>query len=127
MDWIAVIDLVLTRVLYPLLALLMSTLAGFIVTKIRDARLQRVFLQVNDIVGMAVATVAQTFVDDLKKAGQWNAVTANEAADKALELTKSLLSEQAMKLLGTITNEIDEYLRSAIEEAVRMDKEVSEG
>lgn len=32
-----------------------------------------------------------------------------------------------MKLLGTITNEIDEYLRSAIEEAVRMDKEVSEG
>lgn len=127
MDWIAVIDLVLTRVLYPLLALLMSTLVGFIVTKIRDARLQRVFLQVNDIVGMAVATVAQTFVDDLKKAGQWNAVTANEAADKALELTKSLLSEQAMKLLGTITNEIDEYLRSAIEEAVRMDKEVSEG
>lgn len=127
MDWIAVIDLVLTRVLYPLLALLMSTLAGFIVTKIRDARLQRVSLQVNDIVGMAVATVAQTFVDDLKKAGQWNAVTANEAADKALELTKSLLSEQAMKLLGTITNEIDEYLRSAIEEAVRMDKEVSEG
>lgn len=127
MDWIAVIDLVLTRVLYPLLALLMSTLAGFIVTKIRDARLQRVFLQVNNIVGMAVATVAQTFVDDLKKAGQWNAVTANEAADKALELTKSLLSEQAMKLLGTITNEIDEYLRSAIEEAVRSDKEVSAG
>ncbi len=127
MDWITVIDLVLTRVLYPLLALLMSTLAGLIVTKIRDVRLQRVFLQVNDIVGMAVATIAQTFVDDLKKAGTWNAVTANEAADKALALTKSLLSEQAMKLLGTITNEIDEYLRSAIEEAVRMDKEVSEG
>ena len=111
MDWITVIDLVLTRVLYPLLALLMSTLAGLIVTKIRDVRLQRVFLQVNDIVGMAVATIAQTFVDDLKKAGTWNAVTANEAADKALALTKSLLSEQAMKLLGTITNEIDEYLR----------------
>lgn len=121
MDWIAIIDLVLTRVLYPLLALLMSTLAGFIYTKIKDARLQRVFLQVNDIVGMAVATVAQTFVDDLKKSGEWNADTAKQAADKALELTKSLLSEQAMRLLGTITNEIDEYLRSAIEEAVRID------
>lgn len=122
MDWVEIIDLVLTRVLYPLLALLITMLANYIRTKIKDVRIERVALQVIEAAGMAVATVAQTFVDDLKKSGEWNADTAKQAADMALEIAKGILGEQSMKLLSTITSEVDDYLKAAIEEAVRIDK-----
>lgn len=122
MNWVEIIDIVLQRILIPLGVYLVILLGNYIKSKGLDGRIERLLLQVADASERAVSVVMQTFVDDLKKSGEWNADTAKQALDMALGIAKEILGDEAMKLIGSITDEVDDYLKTAIENAVRIDK-----
>ena len=118
MDWIEIIDMILQRILVPLVGALLS---NYIIKRTKNERIERITLQVTEAAKRAVAVVGQTFVDDLKKSGEWSPENAKKAANMALEITKKILGEEAFKLIDAITDEVDDYLRNAIEQAVRLD------
>lgn len=121
MDWIEIIDMILQRILVPLITLVGALLSNYIIKRTKNERIERITLQVTEAAKRAVAVVGQTFVDDLKKSGEWSPENAKKAANMALEITKEILGEEAFKLIDAITDEVDDYLRNAIEQAVRLD------
>lgn len=116
------LTVIIQGLLVPLIVLAGTELTRYLNEKIKSARVQRVLERATDAAQAAVAYVAQSYVDDLKKAGAWNDETGKEAARRALELTKDLLGDYTYNLLKDIAGEAEDYLRSKIEQAVREDK-----
>ena len=75
-----------------------------------------------DAVSTAVTYTSQTFVDALKKEGNFNKDKQQEALKKSLDKAISLLSESAKNALTDIYGDLEAYLTSKIEAEVRSQK-----
>ena len=73
-------------------------------------------------VSTAVTYTSQTFVDALKKEGNFNKDKQQEALKKSLDKAISLLSESAKNALTDIYGDLEAYLTSKIEAEVRSQK-----
>ena len=73
-------------------------------------------------VSTAVTYTSQTFVDALKKEGNFNKDKQQEALKKSLDKAISLLSESAKNALTDIYGNLEAYLTSKIEAEVRSQK-----
>lgn len=75
-----------------------------------------------EVIAQAVAYVAQTYADELKKAGTFN----KEAQEKAFEMARAravqILGPAAMKALGEIYGDVDVWISTKIEQACREQK-----
>ena len=71
------------------------------------------------VITMAVQSVSQTYVDSLKKNGQWNEATANIAKDKAITLAKSLITTDSENAIETIFWDFEKYIDTKVEEIVK--------
>lgn len=71
------------------------------------------------VITMAVQSVSQTYVDSLKKNGQWNEATANIAKDKAITLAKSLITTDSENAIETIFGDFEKYIDTKVEEIVK--------
>ena len=78
--------------------------------------------EATDAVSTAVTYTSQTFVDALKKEGNFNKDKQQEALKKSLDKAISLLSESAKNALTDIYGDLEEYLTSKIEAEVRSQK-----
>lgn len=74
---------------------------------------------VQSVIIMAVQSVSQTYVDSLKKNGQWNETTANIAKDKAITLAKSLITTDSENAIETIFGDFEKYIDTKVEEIVK--------
>lgn len=70
----------------------------------------------------AVMTVTQTFVDNIKGTDKWNDETKNEAKQKAIDIAKELISEDAKIAINEIFGDFQTYLATTIEQAVKNTK-----
>ena len=78
--------------------------------------------EATDAVSTAVTYTSQTFVDALKKEGNFNKDKQQEALKKSLDKAISLLSEPAKNALTDIYGNLEAYLTSKIEAEVRSQK-----
>lgn len=116
-----ILTAIVQGILIPVIAVLGAAAVRFISEKLKSTRAKRILEQAADAAQAAVAQVAQSFVDDLKKAGAWDAEAGKEAARRALDLAKTLLGDFAYATLQDIVGEAEEYLKAKIEQAVRFD------
>lgn len=63
----------------------------------------------------AVNSVAQTYVDALKKEGKFDETAQNEAKTKAIEIAKTLISAESIEAIKTVYSDFDVYLANFIE------------
>lgn len=66
--------------------------------------------------------MAQTYVDDLKKIGTFTEENQRIAMQKALEVAKKQLTQEALEFITTAYGDITEYLTSRLEAEVRNQK-----
>lgn len=120
----------LNSVIFPALATIVTGLAGWGVsalvswlsTKIKNEKVRVALENTRDIIMAAVSETSQTFVDDLKKTGNFTDALKNEAYDKTLARVKAQLTDEATKLIKTTTNDLDAWLEAEIEKAVKNSK-----
>lgn len=80
------------------------------------------FEQIGDAVKTAVSCTSQTYVDSLKKGGEFNKEEQKEALAKSLEAARSSLSPAIQSFILSVYGDLDEYLRRRIEAEVRTQK-----
>lgn len=117
------------ELLTPIIAAVGTALAGFITygiarftkwitTKTKNEKLEEAINRIETIIYGAVKTTNQQFVDDLKKAGKFDAKAQKEAFEKTLANVKKLLTKELEEILGEAFGDIELYLEIMIERYV---------
>ena len=93
-----------------------------IIAQTDNMTIKAFLVEATDAVSTAVTYTSQTFVDTLKKEGNFNKDKQQEALKKSLDKAISLLSESAKNALTDIYGDLEAYLTSKIEAEVRSQK-----
>ena len=120
----------LNIVIFPALATIVTGLAAWGVsvlvawlnTKIKNEKVRAALENARDIITAAVAETSQTFVDELKKTGEFSDALKAEAHKRTFEHVKARLTEEATKLIQGTTNDLDAWIDAEIEKAVKNEK-----
>lgn len=122
MDINEIILMILQGVLVPLIIYGITLLRSYLAAKTESLQVQRAIDQASDAAIKAVSETAQAYVDEMKGTGQWDKDAADEAFKLSLATAKQILGAEGMKLLQTVTGDVEAYLTAAIEDAVRAGK-----
>lgn len=122
---------ILNKVLIPALAIIATGLASWAVsalvawlnTKIKNEKIRAALKNARDIINAAVLETSQTFVDDLKKSGNFTDALKSEAFAKTLENVKSQLTAEGVSLIQETTTDVEAWIRAEIEKAVKNNKQ----
>lgn len=87
--------------------------------KIENEKISQTLDSVVKMVLDAVEATNQTFVDELKKKGEFTEESALEAFSITKETVLDMLSEDAADIITTVYGDIDVYLDTLIEATVR--------
>jgi len=123
MDWISLINtampVVITAVIIPLLVAAGKALSRYIKTE----QAKKYYDMACDAVIAAVAETMMVFVDELKKAGKWNAETAKTAFNIARAKALKIMGAAVLQAMPEIVNDFESWLNAQIEAATRSIKE----
>lgn len=97
-------------------------LAKYLGVKMENATLAKYGQEIAQAVATAVTYVSQTYVDELKKSGTFTQENQKIAIEKALEVAKQQLTQQALDFISTAYGDITQYLTSLLEAEVRNQK-----
>lgn len=118
----------LTPVLADVLGALLSALCGYLIIFIHKKKDN---ISRNEYLDMLASTVEkcvratnQTYVDALKKDNIFTKEAQEEAFNRTIENVKSILNEDCIKYLNKITDDLDKYLKNAIESSVAWNKDL---
>ena len=121
-----------TIVLIPLLGILTKYLVAWIQMKTEKVKAQtsnelarKYEDMISNTITQCVIATNQTYVEDLKRQGKFDAAAQKEALNKTLEAVKLMLSTEAQKYILQISGDINSYLMQLIESAVYTQKENS--
>ena len=96
--------------------------------KIDNENLNKYITIATDAISMAVLTVSQTYVDELKRQGKFDKQAQEVAKQMAIDKAKSLITEEAKNAVTLLYGDFEAYLNSQIEALVRENKiEVNKG
>jgi gas vesicle protein len=91
---------------------------------IENTYVKETITQATDIIMNVVDTIAQTYVDDLKKDGTFTPDNQKEALNKAVEQAKELLNDDVTELVVEKYNDLDGWIRATIESYIKSTKAV---
>lgn len=97
-------------------------LAQYLGVKVENATFAKYADQIAKAVSTAVIYVAQTYVDELKKSGTFTEENQKIAMQKALEVAKKQLTQEALEFIEITYGDITEYLTSKLEAEVKIQK-----
>jgi len=80
---------------------------------------RRALAELNDVVPKAVLCIAQTYVDTLKKEGQFSTANQREALRMATARAQSMLTAGAANYLRRTHEDLAAYMETQIEAAVK--------
>lgn len=125
------LNTIMTAVVLPLLIALSGYLVAYLRKKATEAAANienqtiRFYIEeANEIVLQAVEMLFQTYVDDLKKKGQFTKEAQLEAFNRAKDITLQLLTAEAREILIEIYGDLDLWIKTKIEQAVKQDKDL---
>lgn len=131
MDWYEVLAQVFELIIYPLLGVLGVFLTNLLSTKIEEIKqktqndMTDKYLDIlNDIVADAVIATTQTYVDALKKEGKFDAEAQKEALRLTYDAVVGVLTEDALEYLSVVVNDLEAFIISKIEAAVKRNKSI---
>ena len=100
--------------------------ANEIKTKTKDETTQKYITMLNDTIVSAVIAVNQTYVDSLKQQNAFDIEAQKEAFNRVYETIIATMTEEADKYLSEAIGDLDTYIATKIEEAVKENKLVKE-
>lgn len=124
----------ITPALISLLCTVLTALNGYLVTYINKQKQKLEQEIVNNIdkkyLNMIESTIIdcvkatnQTYVETLKKQDKFTVEAQKEAYDKTVNAVMTILNEDCLNYLETISNDISLYLKNKIEAEVNFEKE----
>ena len=113
-----ILSIVLMAVILPLLSYGVTRLITYLNSKIKDEKAKKLIIQATEIVTNAVKTVFQTYVDSLKKSGDFNKDSQLEALEKAKDIALSQLNEDIKEYITKNYGDINIWLTTQIEATI---------
>lgn len=125
-----IMNLIETLVLVPLLIAISSFLIALIhqqtariETKIKDEKAKRLIEIAESVVSQAVTSVTQTYVDGLKAEREFGKEAQKVAFEEAKNKIYLMLTDETMKTVQENYGNIEEWIRTKIEETVNKNKQ----
>ena len=129
MDWNELFLNILYICLTCIIPLLVKYIIAYLTSRAREfsETLDNTILReyVNDatnIIGKIVLEVSQTYVDALKKAGQFNAESQKIAKDMAVNKAKELITEESKNAIIRLYGDFEAWINTSIEATVKENK-----
>lgn len=91
--------------------------------RISDETAKMLLNEAIDAVGVAVVSTNQTYVDALKKSGQFTPENQREAFTKAYETAVAIMTQEAKDFIATAYGSLSGWLTARIEAQVKAEKE----
>ena len=117
-----ILSVVVTAVILPLISYAGTRLISYLNSKIKDEKARELLSQATQVVTNAVRAVFQTYVESLKKSGNFGAEAQLEALNKAKEIALSQLSEEVKEYITTNYGDINNWLTTQIEATINLIK-----
>lgn len=100
--------------------------ANEIKTKTKDETTKKYISMLNDTIVSAVIAVNQTYVDALKEKNAFDIEAQKEAFNRVYETIIATMTEESDRYLSEAIGDLDEYIKTKIEEAVKEHKLVKQ-
>lgn len=91
-------------------------------SNIKNEKIRNLINYAGDAVSLAVSTVSQTYVDSLKKSGNFDKEAQITAKQMAIDKARAIISKEMRDAIETVYASFDSYLDSYIEGVVRVNK-----
>lgn len=88
------------------------------IEKIKNENIKNIVKDAEDLVCQAVMHISQTFVESLKKSGDFTEIQQEKAFEKAKEEVIELIPNKAVDTLSDLYGDFDLWLESKIEQTV---------
>ena len=115
-----ILSVVVTAVILPLISYAGTRLISYLNSKIKDEKAKEFLSQATTVVTNAVRAVFQTYVDSLKKSGNFGAEAQLEALNKAKDIALSQLSEEVKDYITKNYGDINNWLTTQIEATINL-------
>ena len=117
-----VLSVLLTAVILPLISIAGTQLIKFINSKIKNNELAKQLTTATTIVTNAVRVVFQTYVDTLKKNGNFDKETQVEALTRAKNIALSQITEDTKSYIEENYGDFNNWLTTQIEATINLIK-----
>ena len=117
-----ILSVVVTAVILPLISYAGTRLITHLNSKIKDEKTRELLTQATGVVTNAVRAVFQTYVESLKKSGNFGAEAQLEALNKAKDIALSQLSEEVKDCIAKNYGDINNWLTTQIEATINLIK-----
>lgn len=122
MDWLTLVIQIIEVCIIPLLGLLTGYLIDYIKTKTNSAKLNKYVDMLNDTITECVLATKQTYVEALKKNGNFDEAAQKEAFEKTKQAVMNILSADAKEYLTNVYGDLNAYVNQKIESEVNLTK-----
>jgi hypothetical protein len=122
MNWLTLVIQIIEVCIIPLLGLLTGYLIDYIKTKTNSAKLDKYVDMLNDTITECVLATKQTYVEALKKNGNFDETAQKEAFEKTKQAVMDILNADAKEYLTTIYGDLNAYVNQKIESEVNLTK-----
>jgi hypothetical protein len=129
MDFNDILTVIFKVVIIPVLPVAVAYLIAYLRTKkeeltnsMNNQVVASVLSEAGDAVLQAVEYVSQTYVDSLKAQGKFDIGAQKEAFEKAKQAAKTIMTQESLDLLSSITGDVETWFTTKIEQTVREKK-----
>lgn len=129
MDWFELLKEFFTICIFPIMGGVaiyignyFKVKAGKLNSEVKNNEIQNALLLLNSAVENAVLFTKQTFVDNQKKNGTFDAATQKVAYELTYAIAMAAITEETKKTLSGVINDLPKYINSLIEAKVHMTK-----
>lgn len=95
-----------------------TALVAWLNSKIKNEKVAKFTTDITNIVGTAVKTIMQTYVDSLKQEGAFTEEKQKEALQKCLDIILKQLTPELTTYIKDNFGDIEEYLKGLIESSI---------
>lgn len=117
-----ILSVVVTSIVLPLITYAGARLIAFLNTKIKDENAKKLLTTATDIVINAVRSVFQTYVDSLKKSGNFNAEAQVIALNRAKDIALEQMTDEVKEFINKNYGSVDAWLTTTIESTINLIK-----
>lgn len=129
MDWFELLKEFFTICIFPIMGGVaiyignyFKVKAGKLNSEVKNNEIQNALLLLNNAVENAVLFTKQTFVDNHKKNGTFDAAAQKVAYELTYAIAMAAITEETKKTLSGVINDLPKYINSLIEAKVHMTK-----
>ena len=129
MDWFELLKEFFTICIFPIMGGVaiyignyFKVKAGKLNSEAKNNEVQNALLLLNNAVENAVLFTKQTFVDNQKKSGTFDAAAQKVAYELTYAIAMAAITEETKKTLSGVINDLPKYINSLIEAKVHMTK-----